>query len=86
MGAMAEALHAEADDVRDQLRAVFDALLQQRLVEHCPPCTLPRLKTPVRGQCPSSTLSKGCTAMTSSSSTYHSSVDPSRVVLKPRNQ
>ena len=51
MGAVAEALHAETDDMRDQLRLAFDALLQQRLVEQCPPCTLPRLKTPVRGPC-----------------------------------
>jgi hypothetical protein len=34
--------------VKDQLRKVFGALVQQRLLESCPPCTLPRLKTPVR--------------------------------------
>jgi len=48
LGAVTEALQAESDDVSDQLGAVFGALLQQRLVEQCPPCTLPRIKTQVR--------------------------------------
>jgi len=41
----------ESDDVSDQLGAVFAALLQQRLVEQCPPSTLPRIKTQVRTPC-----------------------------------
>ena len=70
MGAVAESLHAEEDDVRQQLRDVFDALTQQRLLELCPPCTLPRLKSPVRRSCTSSlhSASDTCasTAMTKS--------------------
>ena len=51
LGAVTEALQADPDDVGDQLRAVFGALLQQQLIEQCPPCTLPRIKTQVRRPC-----------------------------------